>query len=199
MKHSWLLLAGTIFSSVVTAQQSTSISGIVLNKNTQQVVQGATISLQPSNKAVLVDSTGRFTLKNIIPGTYTVTIKALGYKTETKYNVILNVGNETSFTVELEPEVANLQNVTVRSSRRTAKAATLETPLSVQRLTTEEIKANPGGNFDISRVIQSLPGVGGTAGSTGAFRNDIIIRGGAPNENVFYLDGIEIPNIHHFA
>ena len=199
MKHSWLLLAGTIFSSVVTAQQSTSISGIVLNKNTQQVVQGATISLQPSNKAVLVDSTGRFTLKNIIPGTYTVTIKALGYKTETKYNVILNVGNETSFTVELEPEVANLQNVTVRSSRRTAKAATLETPLSVQRLTTEEIKANPGGNFDISRVIQSLPGVGGTAGSTGAFRNDIIIRGGAPNENVFYLDGIEIPNINHFA
>jgi len=41
--------------------------------------------------------------------------------------------------------------------------------------------------------------VGGTAGSTGGFRNDIIIRGGAPNENVFYLDGIEIPNINHFA
>ena len=35
--------------------------------------------------------------------------------------------------------------------------------------------------------------------STVSFRNDIIIRGGAPNENRFYLDGIEIPNINHFA
>ncbi len=90
--------------------------------------------------------------------------------------------------------------VTVSSTGRTktARAATLETPLSVQRLTTEEIKTNPGGNFDISRVIQALPGVGGTAGTAG-FRNDIIIRGGAPNENVYYIDGIEIPVINHFS
>ncbi|MEO5999829.1 MAG: TonB-dependent receptor plug domain-containing protein, partial [Chitinophagaceae bacterium] len=79
----------------------------------------------------------------------------------------------------------------------TAAAATIESPLSVQRLTTEEIRSNPGGNFDISKVIQSLPGVGGGVGG-GGFRNDIIIRGGAPNENVFYLDGIEIPVINHF-
>ncbi len=69
----------------------------------------------------------------------------------------------------------------------------------MQKLTTEEIKNNPGGNFDISRVIQVLPGVGGTAGSVGGFRNDLIIRGGGPNENVYYLDGIEIPVINHFA
>lgn len=40
-----------------------------------------------------------------------------------------------------------------------------------------------------------MPGVTYTA----SFRNDIIIRGGAPNENRFYLDGIEVPNINHFA
>jgi hypothetical protein len=87
----------------------------------------------------------------------------------------------------------------VSGSRKSAKAATLETPLSVQRLTSEEIKSNPGGNFDISRVIQVLPGVGGTGGSSLGFRNDIIIRGGAPNENVYFLDGIEIPVINHFS
>ena len=65
-------------------------------------------------------------------------------------------------------------------------------------MTTEEIKRNPGGNFDISKVIQSLPGVGGGVGG-GGFRNDIIIRGGAPSENVYYLDGIEIPVINHFG
>lgn len=80
-----------------------------------------------------------------------------------------------------------------------AKVATLETPLSVQRLTTEEIRANPGGNFDISKVVQSLPGIGSGAASGGGPRNDIIIRGGAPNENVYYLDGVEIPVINHFS
>ena len=64
-------------------------------------------------------------------------------------------------------------------------------------MTTEEIKSNPGGDFDISKVIQALPGVGGGA-QGGSFRNDIIIRGGGPNENVYYLDGIEIPVLNHF-
>ncbi|MEM6297807.1 MAG: TonB-dependent receptor plug domain-containing protein, partial [Bacteroidota bacterium] len=71
-----------------------------------------------------------------------------------------------------------------------------ETPLSIQRLSREEIATYPGGNNDIARVVQSLPGV---SGSVGGFRNDVIIRGGAPSENVYYLDGIEIPNINHFA
>ena len=70
------------------------------------------------------------------------------------------------------------------------------TPMSVQKLTSVEIESNPGGNFDVSKVVQTLPGVGGSGG--GAQRNDIIIRGGAPNENVYYLDGIEIPVLNHF-
>ena len=58
-----------------------------------------------------------------------------------------------------------------------------------------EIKRNPGGNRDISKAIQSLPGVATQV----SFRNDIVIRGGAPSENRFYIDGIEIPNINHFS
>lgn len=46
------------------------------------------------------------------------------------------------------------------------------------------------------KVVQSLPGV---SGSVGGFRNDVIIRGGGPSKNVYYLDGIEIPVINHFA
>ena len=98
----------------------------------------------------------------------------------------------------MEPDGAILSEVTVTGRRNTARAASIETPLSVQKMTIEEIKRNPGGNFDVSKVIQSLPGVGGGIGG-GGFRNDIIIRGGAPNENVYYLDGIEIPLINHFG
>src|SRR5690606_23797146 len=69
------------------------------------------------------------------------------------------------------------------------------TPVATQKLNYEEIKVNPGGNFDVSKVIQVLPGV---AGGTTANRNDIIVRGGGPSENVYYLDGIEIPVLNHF-
>lgn len=72
---------------------------------------------------------------------------------------------------------------------------TEESPVSLRTIGSSEIDRNPGGNRDISKVIQSLPGVASTA----SFRNDIIIRGGSPNENRFYLDGIEVPNINHFS
>jgi len=132
-------------------------------------------------------------------GSVTLQVSAVGFRQQQLYNLLITSGNEATVNIEMETEAKELATVTVQSSRRTARAASLESPLSVQRLTTEEIRSNPGGNFDISRVIQSLPGVGGTAGSVGNFRNDIIIRGGAPNENVFYLDGIEVPVINHFA
>jgi hypothetical protein len=87
----------------------------------------------------------------------------------------------------------------VVSENRSVRIASVESPLSIQNLSVEEIKSNPGGNFDISRVVQALPGVGGVAGTGGGFRNDLIIRGGGPSENVFYLDGVEIPVINHFT
>jgi outer membrane receptor for ferrienterochelin and colicin len=181
-----------------TAQKQATISGYIADKQTALPLAGASIRLIPGNNTTISDKDGLFKLR-ILPGTYTVSVSFAGYQIQYFYNMVLSTGNETVLPVELEWSRLNLDTVTVLSTRKTAKAASLQTPLSVQRLTTEEIRSNPGGNFDISRVIQTLPGVSGTSGSVGAFRNDIIIRGGAPNENVFYLDGIEIPNINHFA
>src|SRR5690606_15020659 len=114
-----------------------------------------------------------------------------------KFNIVLTSGNTSVINFQLLEETTTLSQVVVVAGP-SAAVATIETPLSVQRLSTEEIKSNPGGNFDISKVIQSLPGVGTSTGVSGV-RNDIIIRGGAPNENVYYLDGIEVPVINHFT
>lgn len=182
------------------AQNTGIYSGIILDKQLQKPIQGAVVKLVQLDQSVVTDSAGRFQFTQIKSGYYTFIFSALGYTTQSKFNVTIASGNENTMVIELESSIQELAAVTVNSTNRnrSAKAATLETPLSVQRLTSEEIKANPGGNFDISRVIQALPGVGGSS-STAGFRNDIIIRGGAPNENVFYLDGIEIPVINHFA
>lgn len=182
---------------ILNAQNSGSISGKVIDKLTQKPLPNTNIVLDGTSKGSIADTNGVFRITEILLKTYNITFTNIGYKPETLYNITINAGNEINLNVELEPQANALAEVVIKTNKRTVKAATLETPLSVQRLTSEEIKANPGGNFDISKVIQTLPGVGGGAGG-GGFRNDIIIRGGGPNENVFYLDGIEVPVINHF-
>ncbi len=186
-----------LIPTFLNAQNNGSISGKVIDKLTQKPVPNTNIVVEGTTKGAIADSNGLFRITGITLKTYNILVTSIGYKSETLYNIAINAGNENNVNIELEPVANTLTEVVLKANKRTVRAATLETPLSVQRLTTEEIKANPGGNFDISKVIQTLPGVGGGAGG-GGFRNDIIIRGGGPGENVFYLDGIEVPVINHF-
>ena len=196
-KYFLFLFSLCLFSSTLYAQKSGGISGTIIEKNTQMALPGANVKLVGTKIGITTDETGKFRLLNIPVKSYSLEITSIGFKKTIIYNVVVTTGNENAFTIELEEDVTSLNEVIVTSNKRSAVAASMETPLSVQRLTAEEIKSNPGGSFDISKVIQTLPGVGGGQGG-GTFRNDIIIRGGASNENVFYLDGIEVPVINHF-
>lgn len=195
MKHI-LITFGFIVTSIFTAFSQTGIiTGKVLDRKSQEPLIGATVLLEGTSLGAQTDAEGRFRIANIPPKTYNLKFQYLGYEPKVLYNIVVNTGNILTFNVELEEEQKKLDEVVI-TTRTFGKKA--ESPLSVQSLTAEEIKSNPGGNFDISRVIQALPGVGGNTGG-GAFRNDILIRGGGPGENVFYLDGIEIPVINHFS
>jgi len=187
----------TFLANSTEAQNNGRISGTVVDKSTQKPLFNVNIQLEGSSKGVISDSNGVFRITGIETKVYNITFSIIGYKKQTLYNINVNSGNENNFTIELDPDENTLTEVVIKSNKKTVRAANLETPLSVQRLTSEEIKSNPGSNFDISKVIQTLPGVGGGQ-QGGGFRNDIIIRGGGPNENVFYLDGIEIPVLNHF-
>jgi hypothetical protein len=198
MKKILLLTAFTLPWLITLGQGQGTLSGSVTDKNLLSAISGATVVLDGTTLRAIADTAGKFRITGIPPKTYTLKISAVGYSTLYLYNLVLTSGYEPNLSIQLEPQIQFLEEVQVKN-RKTAVAASLETPLSVQKLTAEEIRSNPGGNFDISRVIQALPGVGGTSGSVGGYRNDIIIRGGAPSENVYYLDGIEIPTINHFA
>lgn len=195
----FMVLLAVNLSSQLKAQPTGTLSGFVLNATNQQVLQGATILVSPLGITTVTDSAGQYRINGIPVGAYQVTVSYIGFEEEKRYNVVITTGNVMELSFELQPSPTSLSEVVIRSSRNTARASSAETPLSVQRLTAEEIRANPGGNFDVSRVVNSLPGVGGSSGSVGGYRNDIIIRGGGPGENVFYLDGIELPVINHFA
>lgn len=198
MKKTYLLIF--VLLSVFGAQSQVGpvarISGYVIDKNTQKPLAGATVLIQ-NGKGTLTDSSGFFRISTS-PGSYNLIVSLLNYTEKSYNNIVLTSGNESTINIELELGVKKLDEIVILNRRSSAKAASLESPLSIQRMTIEEIKRNPGGNFDISKVIQSLPGVGGGVGG-GGYRNDIIIRGGAPSENVYYLDGIEIPILNHFG
>ncbi len=178
------------------AQSTGLLTGVVKNKKTQEPIPGATIALEGTALGTASDADGSFRLADIPAKTYNVKVQAVSYNPQTLYNIVITSGNAQVLTIEMEENNLQLDEVVVRVNPFRKNA---ETPLSIQSLSAQEIKSNPGGNFDISRVIQAFPGVGGTSGSVGGYRNDLIIRGGAPNENVYYLDGIEVPVINHFA
>lgn len=197
MKNLIYIAFFSIFSFTIHAQTTGIIQGSVKDKNTSETLFGAIVQIDGTQTGATVDLDGNFKITDIPVGTYTLKASLVGYKTSTRYNINVTSGNSQIINFELESDSRDLKTFEVTFDKgRSAAAVDMVTPLSVQSLTTEEIRSNPGGNFDISKVVQVLPGVAGSASAS--FRNDIIIRGGAPNENVYYLDGIEIPVLNHF-
>lgn len=184
-----LLTAGGLMLS---AQNSGSLSGYVRDARSGEALIGAAVAIENTQLGAITDLDGYYQIDNIPTQTYQVSASYLGYEKETRFNVIIRSAGNPALNFDLQEAVEQLNEVVVSASSR----EDMVTPLSSQTLSAVEIATYPGGNNDIAKVVQSLPGV---AGSVGGFRNDIIIRGGAPNENVYYLDGIEIPNINHFS
>lgn len=197
LRFTSLLLLSIFANSALSQTASGIIQGVVKDLNTQELLEGVTVGIPGTTYAAFTDGKGQYKISGIPVGSYTLKASFLGYKPVVRYNINVTSGNAQIISIEMEQEKTSLKEVEIVYDRnRSASPVDMVTPMSVQSLTTEEIRSNPGGNFDISRVVQVLPGVAGSA--TASFRNDIIIRGGAPNENVFYLDGIEIPVINHF-
>lgn len=173
------------------AQQGT-LKGRVVNRINNEAVPFANIIIDSLFTGVNSDVDGYYTIDNIPAGTYTVRCSSIGFQDASFYDVIIPSIKPAVLDIELLAVAEQLATVTVSSS---LFASTAESPLSLKTISANEIYRNPGGNRDISRVIQIMPGVA----SSVSFRNDLIVRGGAPSENRFYLDGIEVPNINHFA
>lgn len=172
--------------------QNGTLQGNVVEAESRNTVPFANIQLQGTNFGATTDIDGKYKLDGIPPNIYNIIITCVGYSKMVVQEVNISGTKPTVLNFELISSAVKLQELEVQVSRFEKIE---EAPLSKINIRAAEIMRNPGGNRDISKVIQSFPGVA----SSVSFRNDLIIRGGAPNENRFYLDGIEVPNINHFA
>ena len=180
----------TIFN--ISYSQNGVLKGYVKDATNNEEIPFANVFVEQLNSGLATDFDGFFEFKDMKPGLYTIKCSFVGYESKTFAEINVNPNKPTILEIKLIESSTSLDVVEITASPFQKSE---ESPVSKRSISATEIYRNPGGNRDISKVIQSLPGVA----STVSFRNDIIIRGGAPNENRFYLDGIEIPNINHFA
>jgi hypothetical protein len=181
---------GLLLAHVATAQVV--IQGKVVDVMSRKPLVGAKVQLDKQEVFVQTTADGSFVINNIDPGYHTVTATLDGYESETSSELLFTYDKSPFITLEMQSLASGVGEVTIRKTSIQKREA--ESPVSSQKLSIREIERNPGGNRDISKIIQSLPGVISVPG----FRNDVVIRGGSPSENKFYLDGIEIPIINHF-
>lgn len=187
-----LFILSALLLSMATYGQRGVIEGRIFNAKNNEPVEFATVAIFGTTIGSISDLDGNFIFTGLEPGFVELRVTSIGF--DEYISEAIQVTNSGKVFLEIPLEEANIQldEIVVKASpfRRDK-----ESPVSLQRINLEEIEKAPGGNRDISKVIQSYPGVA----STPAQRNDVIVRGGGPSENSFYLDGVEIPNLNHFA
>ena len=191
MKHIIFSLFIFLISFSLSAQTG-QVKGNISDINNNEAIPFANILVVGTQIGSVSDLDGNFVLTGLPNGYLQLRISYIGYQTKIIPDILVSNNNYPFVNVQMERSSNQLEQVTINVDYFAKKE---EAPISMQSIGIKEIESNPGSNRDISRVIQSFPGVG----STPAFRNDIIIRGGGPSENRFFLDDVEIPIINHFS
>ncbi|MGQ1784212.1 TonB-dependent receptor [Saccharicrinis sp. GN24d3] len=176
----------------VVSGQSTSLKGLVKDVYSNEPLAFVNVVIYNSTTGTTTDMSGEFELEIKDREFVQLELSFLGYKSFITEEIMTSSIRSNFVEIYLEPTTKELSEITVKASPFAQKT---ESPVSLRRIGIDQIEKSAGANRDISKVIQSFPGVG----STVSFRNDIIVRGGGPSENKFYIDGIEIPTINHFS
>lgn len=188
-----IFLAGALFLLVAQLfAQNGTIRGRVFNDKTNDPLPFTNIVIFGTNIGSISDLDGNFIFTGIEPGFMKLAASSVGFESKVSEEFQVTNAKTVFIDIAMRETSIQLEQVVVKASpfRKTE-----ESPVSMRTLGIGDIEKNPGANRDISKVLQALPGVASTA----SFRNDLIVRGGGPGENRFYLDGMEIPNLNHFA
>jgi hypothetical protein len=189
-KH--IVTATFLLISLILNAQSGIIKGRIYDGSNNEPQPFANIIIFGTKIYSVSDLDGNFLFTGVAPGFYKLTAKSVGYEDFITEEFQVTNAKTTYIDISMTSKPVELEQVVVKP---TTFKRMEESPVSLKSIGISEIEKSPGGNRDISKVIQALPGV-----SSGlSYRNDLIVRGGGPSENKFLLDGIEIPNINHFG
>jgi len=189
------LLLALLYATPLLAQArpSGSISGRVIAAGSELPLAEAVITLEGTSARAVTTAGGMFRLDAVTPGVYSIRAVAVGYAPAVRTDVVVGAGKPVEVVLALAPRAIQLAELVAEALGYFPPAG--ETEPTTRSLGAEEIRRAPGVQEDVVRAVALLPGVGVTT----AARNDLAVRGGAPFENLFVVDHLEVPNINHFG
>ena len=184
-----------LMATSTSAQDTTgvgAISGVVVNAAGQRT-EGVRVCALDTASCATSDAQGVFRIGDLRAGAYRLEILPLEGLPFTSDSVDVRAGLDGTVEIAL-PSAENFQQTV------TVSVSVFREPDEVKNsgflVEPRQILKSAAALQDVSRYVQALPGV--VIGSND-FRNDIIVRGGSPLENLFVVDNVEIPNINAFA
>lgn len=189
MKKSFLILLFFIFSSHLFAQKG-KLAGKITDKSTGEDIIGATIVIEGSSNGVTTDLDGKYYLQ-LAPGTYTVLVSYVSYKSKKYENIEIKDGELTSLNVFLEESSTELEEVVIQGEIRKESAVGLliqqkNAVAMSSGISAELIKRTPD-----RTTADVLKRVSGATIQDGKFA---IIRGMQDRYNFGMINGVPLPS-----
>lgn len=186
-----ILILLIVFLQNLTAAQTAVLKGTVRDAETKQSLIGVNIIVKESGTGSTTNAEGEYVFSSLLVGTHTIEFSYIGYEKVTKTDIIIKPGRSNYLDVEMKPDPVEISDVVVSSGYF---SEIKDKPVGAINFSSEEIRRAPGSAGDVSRIVYGLPALAKVNDS----RNSLIVRGGSPVENTFYIDNIEIPNINHY-
>ena len=171
------------------AQQRGSITGHVFDPAGLALPGATVVVTNPSTgltrEAVTAD-TGAYSIVNLEPGTYDITVTMAGFGTATRQGLVLTPGS--SVALELKMQVAGVQeNLVVTAENPLVERSSNQIGGSLSRREIEEVPSNFR-NF--TGLTQLIPGMTPNP-ATSTFEGGQVVANGSPSQqNVYLLDGM---------
>ena len=174
MKH--LLLFLLFAPSILLAQKTTILKGIVKNNNAEPIKN---VSVKFNKIGTVTDENGNYSLRIPIQKKIIIEFTHISYQTITK-SILATNRNVLRFSPKLSSKTEKLKEITVKNNNKEAQG--------ISKIDVEKAKNLVGPNAGVENVLMTLPGVN----NNNELSTQYNVRGGNFDENLVYVNGIEI-------
>jgi hypothetical protein len=184
-----------LVSATLLAQTTGNLGGKIIDSNGGSI-PGVTIEVRsPSlqgTRTVISESDGSYRFALLPPGVYSVTFRLEGLAPETRKNVPISLGKDTSLDTVMKPAAVSAEIVV------SASAPVLDTTSTTlgTNLDTRAIETLPSGR-NYSSIVQVTPGVSSDANPNNLSQSTISVYGSSGAENSFFIDGVNTTNVEY--
>jgi outer membrane receptor for ferrienterochelin and colicin len=170
-----------------------SIQGQLIDGTTNQPLVGVNIVVvERTASGAVSDASGNFSIPSVPVGEYSLRASLIGYQQAVLTNVVVSTGRSTKVKLRMKEDAVQVGTVEVRADYFSTEGTIA--PVSTIGLNGAEVKRSPGSAQDMQRIVQNLPSVANSNDQS----NELIVRGGSPDENLTVMDNIEIPTTNHY-